>query len=132
MAYRGSVIGASVGALVGGISRAAVAAFRLTDVNQDTAWVVLIAGVIGIIVGAPAGAIDKPVFGAVVGAGLSFLVFLANFPMVAFFQILGELTMPSLLEVIGVGALAGGMGGAAAQMAARRQSGPGGRTSGQV
>ncbi len=132
MAYRAWVVGASVGALVGAITRAGMAALHLAPSIQDPALVVLIAAVMGIITGAPAGAIGKPLLGAIAGAILSVLAFLVNLPIVMFFHFLGALTTPSLLEVIAAGAIAGGIGGAAAQMAARRQSGLGGRMSGQV
>jgi len=132
MGYRAWVVGASVGALIGAISRVAVAAYHLTPATQDRGLVVLIAAVMGIITGALAGAVGKPVLGATVGAGLSVLAYLVNLPIVAFLHFLGALTTPTLLEVVAAGALAGGIGGAAAQMAARRQSGSGGRTSGQA
>ncbi len=113
MAYRASVVGASVGALVGAITRAGMAAFHLTPATQDAVMVVLIAAVIGVIIGGLAGVIAKPLLGAIAGAVLSVLVFLVNLPIVALFHLLGAMTTPSLLEVIAAGALAGGIGGAA-------------------
>ncbi len=112
MRNRGSLVGACVGAVVGGISRAAVAYYHLTTTNQDPALVVLIASVIGIIIGALAGVIGKPLLGAAAGALLAVLFFLVNLPIVMFFQFLGALTAPSFLEVVGTGALAGAIGGA--------------------
>ncbi|HLE82366.1 MAG TPA: hypothetical protein VJA25_13995, partial [Dehalococcoidia bacterium] len=106
-AYRVSLVGACVGALVGGICRAVLAVFHLSA-GQDSMPVLIIA----------ADARDhqrragrghrQRLVGATVGAARSVLVFLVNYPLVALFQFLGSLTSPTLLEVVGAGALAGG------------------------
>ena len=121
MAYRASLVGAGVGALVGGISRAAVAAFLLTDVSGDLI-VVLFAAAIGILIGAMAGATGRPVLGATVGGVLSAVAFMITLPAASLIFLAGAGTLPSLLEIIAVGALSGGIGGAAGQMAARCRS----------
>jgi len=121
MAYRASLVGAGVGALVGGISRAAVAAFLLTDVSGDLI-VVLFAAAIGILIGAMAGATGRPVLGATVGGVLSAVAFMVTLPAASLIFLAGAGTLPSLLEIIAVGALSGGIGGAAGQMAARCRS----------
>jgi len=121
MAYRASLVGAGVGALVGGISRAAVAAFLLTDVSGDLI-VVLFAAAIGILIGAMAGATGRPVLGATVGGVLSAVAFMVTLPAASLIFLAGAGTLPSLLEIVAVGALSGGIGGAAGQMAARCRS----------
>jgi len=122
MAYRASLVGAGVGALVGGISRAAVAAFLLTDVSGDLIPVVLFAGAMGILIGAMAGATGRPVLGATVGGVLSAVAFMVTLPAASLIFLAGAGTLPSLLEIVAVGALSGGIGGAAGQMAARCRS----------
>ena len=121
MTYRASLVGAGVGALVGGISRAAVAAFLLTDVSGDLI-VVLFAAAIGILIGAMAGATGRPVLGATVGGVLSAVAFMVTLPAASLIFLAGAGTLPSLLEIVAVGALSGGIGGAAGQMAARCRS----------
>jgi hypothetical protein len=119
MTRRASLIGACVGALVGAGGRAGVAACSLNEASQGGAVLVLTAALIGMVLGAFAGATGRPVLGALVGAGLSGLFFLMSFPVVAVFDFLGALRTPSLLLMVAMGALAGGVGGAAA----RRQVG---------
>ena len=121
MAYRASLVGAGVGALVGGISRAAVAAFLLTDVSGDLI-VVLFAAAIGILIGAMAGATGRPVLGATVGGVLSAVAFMVTLPAASLIFLAGAGTLPSLLEIVAVGVLSGGIGGAAGRMAARCRS----------
>ncbi len=121
MAFRVSLVGAGVGALIGGIGRAAVAAFHFTGASGDLTLVVLIAAGIGIVIGALAGATGRPLLGATVGAALSAVIFMLTLPAVAFLQLLGAGTLPSVLEVVAAGALAGGIGGAMERVAARRR-----------
>ena len=54
MTHRVSLVGACVGALVGGICRAVLAVFHLSA-GQDPTPVLIIAAVLGFISGAPAG-----------------------------------------------------------------------------
>jgi len=127
MALRISLVGVFTGAVLGGVGRAAVAVIHLSEPAQGIAAVVLSAATVGILIGALAGATGAPLLGAVVGAALTAVVYLATLPIVLFFHFLGTLTAPPLVEVIAVGALAGGIGGAADRMAARRRSSGSGR-----
>ncbi len=119
-ASRLSLVGACVGASVGGVARAALAAYHLTDARQLGALVLITAG-IGILIGAVAGLSGKPVSGAVIGAVLSLVVYLGNLQVIGLLALLGAGSVPSLLEALASGALAGGIGGAAGQMAATRR-----------
>ncbi len=112
MEYRASVVGGCVGALVGAVSRAAVASYYVADPGRDGAVLILIAAAMGMIIGALGGATAMPVLGAAIGAALSMLFFALLFPLVAFFDFLGALTTPSIVVVLGLGALAGAAGGA--------------------
>ena len=120
MILRPSLAGALTGAVLGAIGRAVVAGVHLREINQGTAAGLLSAAVIGVIIGALAGLTGRPLLGAVVGAVLSALAYLGMYPVVLLFHALGTLTTPSIWEVVAVGALSGGLGGAARQMATRR------------
>ena len=119
-ASRLSLVGACVGASVGGVGRAALAAYHLTDARRLGALVLIAAG-IGILIGAVAGLSGKPVPGAVIGAVLSLVVYLGNLQVIGLLALLGAGSVPSLLEALALGALAGGIGGAAGQRAATRR-----------
>ena len=112
MAFRLSMTGAAAGAVVGGISRGAIAAVHLTDTSGDLGQLVLIAAALGIVIGGLAGATGRPLLGAVVGAALSGVVFAATVSVVWIFALVGAGTLPRLLEILAAGALAGGIGGA--------------------
>ena len=112
MGFRLSVAGAAAGALVGGISRAAIAAFHLTDTSGDLRPLVLIAVGIGVVIGGLAGATGRPLLGAAVGAALSGVVFVVTVQVAWMVVWVGAGTLPSLLEILAAGALAGGIGGA--------------------
>lgn len=127
MSYRVSLVGAGAGALLGGISRAVLAALHLSDTSRQAIPVVLTAVVIGIVIGALAGATGRPLLGATVGAVLSTVVFVGVLPLVGLLHLLGAGTIPSLLEVVAAGAIPGGIGGAVGQMSVRRRSSAGGR-----
>jgi len=113
MAFRASLVGAATGAVVGGAGRAAVAVAHFNEVDHVTAPFVVAAAAIGVVIGAIAGLTGRPLLGAVVGAGLSVLAFLGTLPFAMLFQVLGAGSAASLLEIVAVGALAGGVGGAA-------------------
>jgi hypothetical protein len=122
MILRVSPAGVCAGALVGGVGRAAVAALHAKDAGRELALVLVVAALLGITIGALAGATGRPLLGAGIGAALSVLVFLATLPAVALLYLLGAGTVPSLLEMLAVGALAGGIGGAVGQVSAARRS----------
>ena len=114
--------GALTGALLGGIGRAVVAGVHLRGINQGAELGLLSAALIGVIIGALAGLTGKPLLGAVIGAVLSALAYLGMYPIVMLFHALGTLTIASIWEVVAVGALSGGLGGAAGRMAAQGES----------
>ena len=122
MQLRPSLLGAVVGAVLGGIGRGALAAFYLHELNRDTTLVVLVAAAIGIVVGALAGMTGRPVWGAVVGAALSAAVYLTTLPVALFMQGIQVGRPASLVEVLVVGALVGALAGAAGHVARRRRS----------
>ena len=122
MQLRPSLLGAVVGAVLGGIGRGALAAFYLRELNRDTTLVVLVAAAIGIVVGALAGMTGRPVWGAVVGAALSAVVYLTTLPAALFMQGIQVGRPASLVEVLVVGALVGALAGAAEHVARRRRS----------
>jgi hypothetical protein len=122
MVLRVSPAGIVVGALVGGVGRATVAALHMQEISRGLVVPLLIAALVGMIVGGLAGATGRPLLGAVAGAVLSGLATLALLPAVAFLYLLGAVTLPSLLESLVVGGLAGGIGGLAGQMASARRS----------
>jgi hypothetical protein len=112
MAFRLSVTGAAAWAVVGGVSRAAIAAVHITDSSGDLRQLVLIAAAIGVVIGALAGATGRPLLGTAVGAALAGVVFIVTLSAVWMFALIGAGTLPSLLEILAAGALAGGIGGA--------------------
>jgi hypothetical protein len=81
-----SLPGAVVGAVLGGIGRGALAAFSVRALNRDTIPLVLVVAAIGIVIGALSGMTGRPVRGAIVGAALSALAYLATLPAVLFMQ----------------------------------------------
>jgi hypothetical protein len=119
---RPSLLGAMVGAVLGGIGRGALAAFHVRELNRDTTLVVLVVAAIGVVVGALSGMTGRPVWGAVVGAALSAVVYLATLPAAIFMQTIQVGRAPSLLEVLVVGTLVGALAGAAEHVARRRRS----------
>ena len=122
MQLRLSLLGAVVGAVLGGIGRGALAAFYLRELNRDTTLVVLVVAAIGIVVGALSGMTGRPVWGAVVGAALSAVAYVTTLPAALFMQALQVGRAPSLVEVLVVGALVGAIAGAAEDVARRRRS----------
>ena len=122
MQLRPSLLGAVVGAVLGGIGRGALAAFHLRELNRDTTLVVLVVAAIGVVVGALAGLTGRPVWGAVVGAALSAVVYLTTLPVALFMQGIQVGRAPSLVEVLVVGAIVGALAGAAEHVARRRRS----------
>ncbi len=119
-AHPGSLVGALAGALLGAVGRAAVAGFHVHEISRDIMPGLLGVGVIGLIIGGLAGLTGRPLLGAVAGAVLSALVYVGTFPVSFLFHAVGAITPASLLEVVVVGALAGGLGGAAGRFASRK------------
>ena len=122
MQLRPSLLGALVGAVLGGIGRGALAAFYLRELNRDTTLVVLVVAAIGVVVGALSGLTGRPVWGGVVGAALTAVVYLATLPAALFMQAIQVGRAPTLVEVLAVGALVGALAGAAEHVARRRRS----------
>src|SRR5262245_2373110 len=108
-----SAVGALVGAALGGISRAALAAFHAQEMTHTTLVAVLTVAAIGVVVGGLAGMVGRPLFGALVGAALSALVYFATLPVALFMQAIQVGRAASLFEALGVGALVGGIAGVA-------------------
>jgi len=121
MAFRVSLAGALTGAVLGGLARALVTAAHL-QITRDTVPVLFITAVIGIVIGAASGVSGRPLAGALIGAALTALVYVIEYPIVLLFGALGTLQPPSGLKIVAVGALVGGLAGASGQMAARRES----------
>ncbi len=121
-----SAKGAVVGALVGAVGRALVVLCWLGDVGLIVA---LPSAAIGLLVGTIAGALGKPLRGAVVGFVLSAVVF--ELFMCACASVLGGIggfgegrsflsdVLPYMLLMGLVGAAAGGVGGAVGSTARR-------------
>jgi hypothetical protein len=120
MTARESVAGALVGALLGFVGRAAVAGFHVHEISRAIIPGVLAVGVLGLVIGGLAGLTGRPLVGAILGAVLSAIAYAGTFPIALLFHALGALTPASLLEVLAVGALAGGLGGAAGHSLSRR------------
>ncbi|HSB78865.1 MAG TPA: hypothetical protein VLM91_08760 [Candidatus Methylomirabilis sp.] len=123
MASRISWIGFSVGALVGGIIRAAVAVLHFPSAAGEQYSIVLLPAVVGIVIGGIAGGTGRILLGAVVGAGLSILFYLGSVPLVGLLTFFGAATLPSLWEVLAVGAVPGAIGGAVGQFVSKRRAG---------
>jgi hypothetical protein len=115
-----SPLGALVGALIGACARAAVVFLNLGHAGGALPALALPSAGIGLLVGAIAGAIGRPLLGAVVGAVLSGVVFelfmcacasvIGTFSQKAGGDFLSQ-TLIYALEMGAAGALAGGIGG---------------------
>lgn len=124
------LVGAVVGAVLGGLGRVALVIYHLGGVSSDIVAPLLAVAAIGIVVGGLAGMTGRPLLGAVVGAALSLLVHLGTLPvrlMMRALQVAGTASMAEVV-VLGavVGAIAGGVGRAAGNPGAggrRRGSG---------
>jgi hypothetical protein len=110
-----SVRGVAVGAAVGAIGRGIVVALHLGDLTAMTLPIVLMAAAIGAIIGAAAGLIGRIWLGAVVGAGLSVIVVAVTLPVSFLVATMGDLSVPPIVTITLIGALAGVAGGAAAR-----------------
>ena len=118
-AWHPSVRGALVGAAVGGVGRAVVVALHLAELNAATLSIVLVAAMIGAGIGAVAGLVGRIALAAIVGAGLTVIVFAIMLPVVSLVELVGVGTMPSIAATIAIGALSGLAGAAAARMVPR-------------
>jgi hypothetical protein len=106
------------GAVLGGLGRTLLTMAHL-QATGNTGPILFVAAAGGIIIGGLAGMSGRLVPGAIIGAVLSALVYFGAYPIVLLFHALGALLPASWPEVVAIGALAGGLGGAAGQMAAR-------------
>jgi len=122
MPRRLSVIGAVVGAVLGGVGRGALAAFHLQQVNRDTVVGILVVAAIGVVIGGLAGMMGRPLRGAVVGAGLSAVAYVATLPVALLMQALDVGRTASFAEVVGIGAVVGAVAGAAERLIGRTTS----------
>src|SRR5262245_10405775 len=117
-----SVIGAVVGAVLGGVGRGALAAFHLQQVNRDTVVGILVVAAIGLVIGGLAGMMGRPLWGAVVGAGLSAVAYVATLPIALLMQALDVGRTASFVEVVGIGAVVGALAGVAERLMGRATS----------
>ena len=121
MGFQVSLAGALTGAVLGGLGRTLLTMAHL-QVTGNTGPILFVAAAGGIIIGGLAGMSGRLVPGAIIGAVLSALVYFGAYPIVLLFHALGALLPASWPEVVAVGALAGGLGGGAGQIVARRGS----------
>ena len=119
------LVGALVGAILGGIGRAALTIYHLGGVSSEAIAPLLAVAAIGIVVGGLAGMTGRPLLGAVVGAALSLLVHLGTLPVRLMMRALQVAGTASMAEVVVVGAVVGAIAGAVGRAAGQR--GPGGR-----
>jgi len=108
---RRALAGAVTGAVIGGLGRAAIVLAHLHVSGKSAVLAAGLAALIGAIIGAVAGLTGRPLIGMVLGAGLTFLLYASTLPVAAMFQLLGAATTPSVLEVLAVGVVSGGVGG---------------------
>jgi hypothetical protein len=118
--------GAAIGGLVGCIARGSVVLLNLGAAADKVSVVALPSAAIGLLVGAIAGAVGRPLLGAAVGAVLSGVVFelfmcacaslIGTFSQQAGDAFLSQ-TLIYGLEMAVAGAVAGGVGGLVGQVA---------------
>lgn len=125
--FRPSVVGALTGAMAGAVGRLVIAALHVYEIGQTTIPGMLAVAVLGLTIGGLAGLTGRPILGAIVGATLSAIAYIATYPITMLFVALGALRSPSLAEVLAVGAMAGALGGIAARLAWRTRERPLGR-----
>jgi hypothetical protein len=106
----GALAGAVTGAVLGGAGRAALAFFHLSVGGKDALLAAATAGVMGALIGAVAGLTRRPLVGVLVGAGLTLLLYVITLPVLALFRLMGASTTPSVVGVLVVGAVSGGIG----------------------
>jgi hypothetical protein len=116
--------GVLAGAAIGAAGRAIVVSLHVSSAPGSTALILVAAALVGAIIGALASLPGRPLPGAVAGAVLSGALYLATLPAVWVLYLFGAVTLPSLLEMLAVGALAGGIGGLVAERGGRRLSPP--------
>ncbi len=126
MASRVSWIGIGVGAVVGGLIRVAVTALHFPAILGAQYQVALLPAIAGIVIGAAAAATGSVLYGAVVGAALSFGFYLGSLLLAALAAFLGAGTLPAVWEMLAVGAVSGAIGGAVGRITMHR-AGPEGQ-----
>lgn len=119
MARRLSVVGAVVGAVLGGVGRGALTAIHLHETNRETVVAILVVAGIGVVIGGLSGLTGRPLLSAIVGAALSGVVYLATLPVALLMQALDVGRTASFFEVVGVGALVGAAAGASERLRGR-------------
>ena len=122
MASRIAWVGLCVGAVVGAMARVGVAALHFPDILGTNYSVGLYVAFMGAVIGGLAGVTGRALFGAVVGAGLSFLFYLGVLPFAGLFSYIGGGTNPAFWEMLAVGAIPGAIGGWAGQVATKRRA----------
>ncbi len=122
-----SWIGLGLGALVGGILRVGVMAVHFPAIVGEHYPIALLPASLGMITGGVAAATGRVLLGTVVGAGLSFVFYLATMVLVAMSAFLGAGTPPAVWEVLALGAISGAIGGAVGPIGTKRKGGLEGR-----
>jgi len=124
MASKISWIGIGVGAVVGGLIRVAVTAVHFPGILGEQYLLALLPAVVGIVIGGAAAATGSILPGTLVGAGLSFVFYLASLLLAGVAAFLGLGMLPAVWEVLAVGGISGAIGGAVGQLAAKRGESP--------
>ncbi len=120
MASRISWIGLGVGAVVGGFTRVLLAVLHYPALLGDQFPLILLPAIVGIVIGGVAGGTGRIGLGTAVGTGLSILFYLGSLLLVGLLAFFGAATLPTLWEVLAVGAVPGAIGGAVGQIAGKR------------
>ena len=110
-----SVRGVVVGAAVGGLGRAVVVLWHLTELSVAALPIVLLAVLVAAAIGAVAGSVRHPGLAALLGAGLTIVVFLLTLPVAFLIELLGAATAPTGVATVAVGALSGLAGAVSAR-----------------
>lgn len=110
-----SVKGGVVGAAVGGLGRAVIVLWHLTELSVAALPIALLAVLVAAVIGAVAGTVRHPVLAALLGAGLTTMVFLLTLPVAFLMELLGAATAPTGVATIAVGALSGLAGAVSAR-----------------
>jgi hypothetical protein len=96
-----------------------VVALHLAELNAATLPIVLVGALIGAGIGAVAGLVGRIALAALVGAGLTVIIFAIMLPVVSLIELVGAGTTPSIAATIAMGALSGLAGAAAARTVPR-------------
>ncbi len=120
MASSVSWVGIGVGAVVGGLLRVGVTALHFPAMVGEHYEIALLPAIVGIVTGGAAAATGSVLYGALVGAALSFGFYLGSLPLAGLATFLGAGTLPAVWEVLVVGAVSGAIGGAVGRSTTKR------------